>query len=129
MKRVYLCGGIFGLSDDGAKTWREYAKEKLAGVASVVDPMVRDYRGMEDANVVAIVEDDRGDIEGCTHLLVNASMPSWGTAMEVFYAYSLGVQVWAFGAPKQRSPWLTYHTHKFGTLESLVADIAETPNE
>jgi hypothetical protein len=82
--KVYLCGGINGLSDDRCRTWREYAKERLE--CETIDPMRRDYRGIEDQNVAAIIDGDKADIDASDVLLVNATQPSWGTAMEVLYA-------------------------------------------
>lgn len=106
--KVYLCGGINALSDADAKDWREYAKERL-GVENCIDPMRRDYRGIEDQNVDAIVTEDLRDIDQSKILLVNATRPSWGTAMEVFYAHQKRKAIVAFVGDSRVSPWLRYH--------------------
>lgn len=72
--------------------------------------MVRDYRGNERGNDVEIVEGDKRDIMSCAAVLVNANKPSWGTAMEVHFAYSKGIPVVAFCDSSSPSPWLVYHT-------------------
>lgn len=126
METVYLCGGINGLSDDEAKGWRAKATAALSGTFDVLDPMARDYRGQEAANVKAIVEGDLADIDAADVLLVRADRPSWGTAMEVFHAFRSGKRVVAFGladafAP---SPWLLYHTERvFADLDGALVHL------
>src|SRR5579859_2601339 len=90
MKIIYLCGGINKLSDADAKDWREAAKAALGGTYMFLDPMRRDYRGKEAESVDLIIEGDIVDIRESDILLVNASRPSWGTGMELFYASKLG---------------------------------------
>ena len=43
-------------------------------------------------------------------VLVSISIPSWGTAMEVFYAHSLGIPVIGWN-PEEKpfGPWLKVH--------------------
>ena len=108
---VYLAGAINGKSDEECNGWRSAAKRLLGSSFSVRDPMARDYRGREDESVREIVEGDLADIRECRYVLVNASAPSWGTAMEVFYAWSIGKRVVAFTPSDRISPWLRWHTH------------------
>lgn len=92
---VYLCGGINGLSDSACKDWRETAKAALADYR-ILDPMRRDYRGREDESVTEIIGGDKDDIDQSGVLLVNATRPSWGTAMEIMYAFPQGKRIVAF---------------------------------
>jgi nucleoside 2-deoxyribosyltransferase len=118
---VYLCGGINGLSDSDCTDWREYAKERLLN--GTLDPMRRDYRGKEDESVNEIVKGDLDDIEQCPTLLVNATRPSWGTAMEIVYAYGLGKRIISWVGDSRVSPWLRYHStaiHK--SLDDAIAE-------
>jgi hypothetical protein len=108
-RTVYLCGGINGLSDADAKGWRDQATRSLWPLFEVRDPMARDYRGREAANVKAIVSGDLADMRTSDALLVNASKASWGTAMEVYAAHSMGRFIVAFGAGERPSPWLIHH--------------------
>lgn len=107
--KVYLCGGINGLTDSECKDWRELAKQLLAPVETL-DPMRRDYRGAEADNVADIVRGDLRDISDCWVVLAMCERPSWGTAMEIFYAHMIGRPVIAVVGPGEISPWLVYHT-------------------
>jgi hypothetical protein len=108
---VYLCGGINGLSDQECRDWREVAKARLSyhGI-DTLDPMRRDYRGIEDQSVDAIVEGDLDDIRACDVVLVNATRPSWGTAMEIVDAFQANRQIVAVAGDSRISPWLRFHT-------------------
>ena len=121
---TYLCGGINGLDDADAKNWREIAKEKLN--TDTLDPMRRDYRGKEKDFVNEIVQGDLDDISASNYILINATKPSWGTAMEVVYAFtSPNVErIVAFTEGASISPWLRYHCNSvYDTLEQAIADI------
>ena len=111
-QKVYLCGAINGCTDNEAMGWRRNATLLLADNGfQAVDPMARDYRGKEDQNWQAIVEGDLEDIRSVGSLLVNAERASWGTAMEIHAAWTMGLQVVAFvPSGKPVSPWLRYHT-------------------
>lgn len=125
MKTVYLAGPIFGKSDGECMTWRNRANS-LLGIHDIgcIDPMFRDYRGIEEDAVEEIIAQDKAWIEQCSLVLVNANEPSWGTAMECFYAISLGKRVIAFTNAAAISPWLRCHTTAiFGTLEEAVGGI------
>lgn len=107
-KVTYLCGGINGLSDSDCRDWRESAKSLLK--TDTLDPMRRDYRGKEAENVREIVEGDVKDIRASDFVLANVVRPSWGTAMEVYYAWSIRKPVIGWSGDAGRiSPWLRYH--------------------
>jgi 8-oxo-dGTP diphosphatase len=104
---VYLSGGIAGLSADGCNGWRKRAAELLN--CSVLDPMRWERDGRSHSPNDVIVQRDLRDIDECAALLVKVDDPSWGTAMEVRYAYQLGLPIIAFGSPKMSSAWLEHH--------------------
>lgn len=106
--KVYLCGGINGLTDGQAKDWREEARALING--ECLDPMRRDYRGKEDESVEEIYRGDLADIVACDVVLVNASRASWGTAMEMVYARLMGKRVIAVVPSGPISPWLRKHS-------------------
>lgn len=114
--KVYLCGGINGLSDSQCKDWREESKRLINH--ETVDPMRRDYRGAENDNVDRIVTEDLNDIAQCDIVLVNATKPSWGTAMEIVYAKQASKIVVCFIGTGRISPWLQFHSSK------IVVDLA-----
>ena len=126
--RAYLAGPINGCTDEEARGWREELKMRLAGSGiEWLDPMVRDYRGKEDQSVDAIVHGDVADMRDSDVIVVNASRPSWGTAMEVVYARQLGkrILVWC---PGSVSPWLRFHATEVVSsiyeLESRLGHLA-----
>ena len=117
--KVYLCGPINGCTDEECTDWRESLKIEFP---QAIDPMIRDYRGIEGQSYREIVDLDKRDVRRCDAVVVNYSKPSVGTSMEVFYAWTIGkpVIVWcAEGA--SISPWLRYHSTCF--CHSL-ADVA-----
>lgn len=118
---VYLAGPINGCTDDEAINWREEVKLRL-GERNCLDPMERDYRGKEDSHVNEIVEGDKTDIQLADLMLANCWQVSWGTAMEIFYAHSIGKPVIAIVPPKARvSPWLRYHAAVYHSLNEVLA--------
>lgn len=124
--RVYLAGPIFGTTDSEATTWRSIVRESCPGI-EFLDPMDRDYRGREDANVSAIVEGDKQDILSANTVVVGAWRPSWGTAMEVEFAYSHRIPVIAIVGLDHGpvSPWLRYHARIVESMTEAVSIIKE----
>jgi nucleoside 2-deoxyribosyltransferase len=106
--KVYLAGPIGGCTDEQCKEWREYAKTKLP---DTLDPMDRDFRGIEGDHTDEIVEGDKADIDICDALLVNFPKASVGTCMEMMYAYMKNkLIVVVVPADLTISPWLKYHS-------------------
>lgn len=120
---TYLCGGINGLSDADCKDWREVAKAKL--LTPTLDPMRRDFRGKEDDNILEIVHGDIEDIKNCDFILVNATRPSWGTAMEVLHAALTHTKnIIAFVGPNTKvSPWLRFYCNEIVDSVEMAVDI------
>lgn len=118
--KVYLAGGIFGLTDGDAKDWREEAKQTLKH--DTLDPMVRDYRGREAESVNEIVYGDLHDIDNSGAVLANCAKPSWGTAMEIHYATEKkDIPVYAVVPDGPISPWLAFYTQRiFCCLKDAV---------
>jgi nucleoside 2-deoxyribosyltransferase len=129
MRGIYLAGGIFGLGDSDAKTWRAHATARLTAAGErVLDPLVRDYRGCEGGNEREIVEADIGEIVSSSALLAMCVRPSWGTAMELRVARQFSVPVYAFGATEPISPWLRYHSTRMfvdidAAIDALLGDL------
>lgn len=116
--RVYLCGPINGMSDIEACNWRKEAK-RLRPDIEWVDPMIRDYRGIEAANVEEIVCGDKADITSCDAVLRRAKPISEGSAQETMFAHMRGIRVvaWCEGSV---SPWLRYHAEVHTSLIEAV---------
>jgi len=110
-----------------SKTWRQRAKERLAGRFIVLDPLRRSFRDNEIDSANEIVDFDLQDVRDADILLVNYSKPSIGTAMEVFYAaHDLGKFVVAFSPTPYAdlSPWMVkFCTKILPDLETALAYI------
>lgn len=107
---IYLCGGINALPDKECREWREEVKKRLKEHFDFLDPMRRDCRGKENQCYREIIFNDRADIQSADLMLALANKPSWGTAMEVFYAAAvLKKPVIVICNQKNISPWLRMH--------------------
>lgn len=117
--KTYLCGHINGCNDKECKDWRNRVKRQLV---DTVDPMIRDFRGVEKLSVEEIVNGDKSDIDPSDILLVNYEKPSIGTSMEILYAHERGKIVLVVAKNINiLSPWLIYHSHKiFNNMEDAV---------
>lgn len=106
---LYLAGAINGCTDAEANDWRSYLKKRYGG--ETLDPMRRDYRGKEAESVNEIVELDKVDIDDCDVFIANCPKPSWGTAMEIYYAWAARKPVVVIHpAEAPISPWVRYHS-------------------
>ena len=107
--KIYLCGPINGCTDAECTDWREEAKKSFP---DAIDPMRRDYRGVEETAYRNIVELDKIDVANCDGLLVNFPAPSVGTSMEMLFAWQIGKPIALWHRPDASlSPWLIYHSH------------------
>ena len=101
MKRVFLAGPPFA---------DEYRR--------------RDVRGRTEGNEAEIVEGDLAEIASCDAVLASFTAPDEGTAMEAWYAHTLGrpVVVYTGGTPPH--PWTVYvATEVHAALEDAVAGV------
>lgn len=139
-RRLYLAGPINACSDDQVTGWRERAKarivDELGSWIDIVDPADRDFRGVEDENYETIVRGDKADIYSCDAILAYCWQPSYGTAMELLYAWQFDKRVFVVvpkGLPV--SPWVKYHaTDDDGTMrvydsldDAISAIVKEVP--
>ena len=110
MNKIYLCGPINGCTDAECNDWRSAVKRAWPG--ETIDPMRRDYRGIEGDQTKSIVELDKIDVMSSDVVLVNFVRPSVGTSMEILYAFERGKLVVIMADEKVvLSPWLIYHSH------------------
>jgi nucleoside 2-deoxyribosyltransferase len=118
---VYLAGPIFGCTDAEANAWRRDARRLLeARGHDVSDPMDNDYRGREVGREEEVVDGDLTAIRSADAVLANVRWPSWGTAMEIVYAYHEHIPIVAFTTTKPVSPWVVYHADVYKSLEDAV---------
>ena len=118
---VYLAGPIYDC-DDTCMEWRKDVANRLRrkNIQSL-SPMNRDYRGREQDTHVRrrIVECDKNDVVRCDTILAVCEQPSFGTAMEVYFAWSLQKQILV--VTRHGSPWIHYHaTAIFDSLDEAI---------
>ena len=90
-RRVYLAGPPY------AEEYRRRAKTLVRALGwEPIDPMRRDYRGRTEGNEAEIVEGDLAEIAACDAMLAAFTAPDEGTAMEAWYAHTLGKRVVAY---------------------------------
>jgi nucleoside 2-deoxyribosyltransferase len=101
--KVYLAGPPYA---------EEYRRRAVALVDQMgweaVDPMRRDYRGRTEGKEAEIVTSDLAEIESCDAVLVAFTSPDEGTAMEAWYAHTIGKPVIAYTAGTPAHPWTVY---------------------
>ena len=109
MKQVYLAGPIQGVKDP--YTWRRNVENQLPKEWEAVTPL-KVEANIDDSDARLLVETDLGAIDNCHAVLALIDQPSWGTAMEIFYAFTMGTPVIGWH-PVLRvvdmSPWLRAH--------------------
>lgn len=110
LPRVYLAGGINGLSDLEAWGWREDAETKFLKVIAINPKDLGDHRGIEDADASGIVARDLAALRFAHAVLVNVCTAGCGTAMEMVYANLWGIPIVGY-QPDDRpiSPWVRHH--------------------
>ncbi|HET7568872.1 MAG TPA: nucleoside 2-deoxyribosyltransferase [Gaiellaceae bacterium] len=118
--RVYLAGPPY------AEEYRRRAGELLrAAGLEPVDPMRRDFRGRTEGHEEEIVAGDLEDIRSCDAVLAAFTAADEGTAMEAWYAHSLGTPVVAYTGGTPLHPWAAYVSREaHAALEDAVAALS-----
>jgi nucleoside 2-deoxyribosyltransferase len=121
VRRVYLAGPPF------AEEYRRRAELLVRELGwEPVDPMRRDYRGRTEGNETEIVQGDLTEIAACDAMLAAFTWPDEGTAMEAWYAHTLGKPVVAYTGGVPAHPWTVYiATAVSATLEDAVRALAQ----
>jgi hypothetical protein len=146
MIKVYLCGGIKDLTTEESSEWRNLAIDELTTKLGqnvkietdgsrtyspiitngfiCLDPMRRNFRTTEWQSQNEIVSLDKKDIIDADILLVNATKPSWGTAMEVLFAFERHKIIVSFTGTDNKedwNPWLGFHSTRLTkTLDEAI---------
>lgn len=123
MTHVYLSGGILGLTDEEIHGWRDYIKSWFAlDNIDFSDPSRR-----KPSIEKLIVEIDKAEIIKCDLMICKAFPASWGTAMEIIFAWTNNIPVISWIPSNENiSPWITYHSIvTANTLDSLILQIKE----
>jgi nucleoside 2-deoxyribosyltransferase len=123
MKVIYLAGGIMNLTTDEANNWRLESENELKNKFKILNPMRRNFRDCEFQSQNEIVQLDKNDIVNSDILLVNGTKPSWGTAMEILFAFERHKIVVVFTGDEfgKTSPWVAFHaTRVTKTLQEAI---------
>jgi nucleoside 2-deoxyribosyltransferase len=120
--RVYLAGPPY------ADEYRRRADSLVREIGwEPVDPMRRDFRGRTEGKEAEIVQGDLADIESCDAMLAAFTSPDEGTAMEAWYAHSLGKLVVVYTGGTPAHPWTVYVSDAVcDDLESAVRALSGT---
>src|SRR6184192_4773800 len=123
-RRVYLAGPPY------AEEYRRRAKTLVRALGwEPIDPMRRDYRGRTEGNEAEIVKGDLAEIAVCDAMLAAFTAPDEGTAMEAWYAHSLGTPVIAYTGGTPCHPWAAYVSAEIrAELEDAIGALIETLN-
>lgn len=102
--RVYLAGYSF------ESEYRRDAKKNFGDKFDLVDPFT-DNPAEGEADYKGIVEGDKELIWGCDCILAYINTISWGTAMEIIYAWENDIPVFIACINKAHANhhWVKYH--------------------
>jgi nucleoside 2-deoxyribosyltransferase len=122
--KVYLAGPIAGCSDGEANDWRDGLIQNYGSVVDFINPMDRDYRGIEGDHTNEIVDLDKRDIQMSDVILAYAPKPTVGTSMEILYAHGYEIpSVVVIPEGPKVSPWIRRHATK--VLRTFTGDAME----
>lgn len=129
LSSVYITGSTFEAQDlisQAVADWRSLAIDKLQTCGlKVVNPLEFAWSGMEETDFIDNKFDARVRraldlIDQSDALLANLAKSSYGTAMEMFYAYRRGKLVTVVGQ-QPFSPWVLSHSQaRFGDIDGAV---------
>jgi nucleoside 2-deoxyribosyltransferase len=122
---IYLAGPINRVALEDAKGWRENVKASLRKTGILVlDPL-----SVEFGKGVNVVQWDLRAIKGASAVIAHVpdGIQAVGTSMEIFYAASLGIPVYVWGADSP-SPWILHFATEVsdsleGALNALLRDL------
>ena len=117
MRRVYLAGPPY------ADEYRRRATMLVTRRGwQPIDPMRRDFRGRTEGRERQLVEGDLADIDSCDAVLGDFTHPDEGTAMEAWYAHTVGKPIIAYTGGTPAHPWTVYvAVGLYADLEDAVA--------
>ncbi len=116
---VYLAGPIMGLSKKEANVWRKKVIEKLSHKYNLINPLDVE---LKCSTISEIVELDKKNIMLSDYVIVDATQPSVGTAMETIFSWEQHKEVLMFSETgKVDSIWYKYHASIiFASLDQLI---------
>ena len=119
-KTIYLAGY------SKESEYRRIVKEKYGELFTLIDPMdfeiekLAKTMAVEDASHL-VIKRDKEMIMGSDILVAYVNRPSFGTVMEIMFAFMNGIPVYIINENKEwlNDLWLYYHaTELFNSIES-----------
>lgn len=122
---IYLAGPISGTLSQGRDPWRRIATAAIHQENSIALDPVRFGLDPKTDGPQAVVYFDLTVLSTADALLIDATHPTWGGAMELLHAYqaripTIGFTVLEGASP---SPWLLHHLAGFypGDLKGAIS--------
>ncbi len=134
MITIYLSGGIKGLSDEQAYGWRTAVKQHYKGYPiGIITPTRMTERVDMGPKTAArwICKRDKVAIAQSDIVLAYCPVPSWGTAMELHFAYDV-LYKWVIVVNDEEypSPWLMSHSDAIvPTFEDAYLEVEKVIKE
>jgi len=115
MAVIYLSGGIKDLTDEEAFGWRKEVQNHYLRLGSKIHTLIPSrlqerFDMSSEAAARWIVKRDKVGIAEADIILAFCPRPSWGTAMEIMYAYELDKWIVVVCDEDYPSPWLITHS-------------------
>ena len=86
---------------------------------------VKDFRDKREL-AVSIVKNDLYNIKNCDVMVAICDQPSFGTAVEIYYAKKLGKKIVVFSEKSVASPWpIAFSDYIVKSSEELVKVLSE----
>lgn len=142
MLKGYLAGPIANCDDAEAHDWRDFIVKRTEGKVNWHNPMDRDFRfydGKLDSNlfnnnteestmpdniVKLIIDGDKAAIDDSDFCIFNCWKPSFGTPMEMIYAWERNKIVWSVVPDTvSLSPWIRYHSTAVVTNLDVIVEM------
>lgn len=141
LSSIYLTGATIDshdlVSQGPDSDWRNMAMSKLRRYGlRIINPLefaLSEIELMEGMEAIELINDSTeikvkralDMIDQCDALLANLQRASYGTAMEIFYAYRRGKMVTVVG-PSPFSPWVVSHSQaRFGDMDHAIDYLIE----
>jgi len=123
--KIYLASPIFNIEEEESNKWKKIVKLKLKNNFIIIDPIEHfDYKKNKDEQY--LIHCDKLNIQRSDIILANCWQPSFGTAMEILYAWERKKLVFIIFPHDNIHPWIKYHSTKiFKNVDDAIISIKE----
>jgi len=123
--KIYLASPIFNIEEEESNKWKKIVKLKLKNNFIIIDPIEHfDYKKNKDEQY--LIHCDKLNIQRSDIILANCWQPSFGTPMEILYAWERKKPVFIIFPHDNIHPWIKYHSTKiFKNVDDAIISIKE----